>query len=105
MNNKFVIAALFGVLTFDQVMASRLENEYDLLELEDDNDYAGEDLQELDADVSTFAPAAPAKPAAKAAVAKAADPKKKEDSSTDESTSDDERHEAYKVGDRNTAQN
>merc|ERR1711957_937710 len=89
--NKFVIAALFGALTADQVMAARVEDDSNLLELEDEDDFAAEDYQELDADVN--APKKVAKPAAK-----------KKDSSDDESTSDDERHEAYKVGDRNTAQ-
>lgn len=98
MNKKFVIAALFGALTADQVMAARAEDDFNLLELEDDDDFAPEDFQELEADVDSLAPkkgAAAKKPAAK---------KAKADSSDDESTSDDERHEAYKVGDRNTSQ-
>jgi NADH dehydrogenase [ubiquinone] 1 alpha subcomplex assembly factor 7 len=98
MNNKFVIAALLGALTADQVMAARVEDDSNLLELEDDDAFAPEDFQELEADVDSFAPK---KPAAKAA---APAKKAKADSSDDESTSDDERHEAYKVGDRNTAQ-
>jgi hypothetical protein len=98
MNKNFVIAALFGALTADQVMAARAEDDFNLLELEDDDDFAPEDFQELEADVDSLAPkkgAAAKKPAAK---------KAKADSSDDESTSDDERHEAYKVGDRNTSQ-
>ena len=108
MNKKFVIAALFGA-----VMATRLEDDSNLLELEDDDDFAGDDLQELDADLDSYAPAKKpaakvAKKAAAAAAAKKAPAAKKAsaaaESSEDESTSDGERHEAYKDGERNTSQ-
>jgi hypothetical protein len=117
MNKTFVIAALIGVLNFDQVKATRFEDDSNLLELEDNDDFAPEDLQELEADVDSYAPPAkPATPAAKKAAAaaakkapaaKAAGAAKKADesSSEDESTSDDERHEAYKDGERNSSQN
>ena len=120
MNKTFVIAALLGVLNFDQVTATRFEDDSSLLELEDDDDFAPEDLQELEADVDSNA--APAKaaaaktPAAKKAAAAAAKKapaakaagaaaKAESESSEDESTSDDERHEAYKDGERNSSQN
>jgi len=61
-----------------------------MVELDNEDDFAPEDYQDLEADLDTYAPKK--KPA-----------KAKGDESEDESTSDDERHEAYKVGDRNTA--
>ena len=103
-----MIAALFGALTADQVMAARLDDDYNLLELDDDEDFGNDDFQELEADLDSYAPAkkAAAKKAAgkkNAAAAKKAAPKE-ESSSEDVSTSDDERHEAYKDGERNSSQ-
>jgi hypothetical protein len=94
MNKKFVMMALFGALTFDHVMAARLEKEDNLLELNDDDD--------MYADVESFAPKK--KPAIKAkAEAKKAKAAAGPQDSNDDSTSDDERHEAYKDGERNSA--
>ena len=85
MNKKFVIAALVGALTFDQVMAARIDDDFSLVELDDEDDFTPDDFEDVEneAELGSY---------------------KKKDSSDDESTSDDERHEAYKVGDRNTAQ-
>ena len=56
MNKKFVMAALFGALTFDQVMTAKIDYDDNLLELNDDDD--------MYADLDSFAPKK--KPAAKA---------------------------------------
>jgi hypothetical protein len=90
--NKFVLAALVGAITYSQVEARRLA----VAEPLDDDTFMAEpeydDFQDLE--TGEFAPK---KPAAKAAA------KPKGDESNDDSTSDDERHEAYKDGERNTA--
>eukprot|EP00494_Astrolonche_serrata_P016196 UN16360 len=125
--NKFVLAALLGAITFSEVNAKRhnkyYEDEDTLMADPENDDFA--DVEEIAPKKGAAKKAAKAKQAAamgktkgkpkeevakkkaalKAKTAKAAAKGKgKADKSDDSSSSDDERHEAYKDGERNANQ-